>query len=84
MSKRVVVTGGSCVSALGQSWPEILTNLKSKKNCVVRMEQYEKYAQMNTKFAAPMNFTPPELPSAKNTRYGTCCAYGYLLHGLRH
>ncbi|MCL1956722.1 MAG: beta-ketoacyl-ACP synthase [Fibromonadales bacterium] len=70
MSKRVVVTGGSCVSALGQSWPEILTNLKSKKNCVVRMEQYEKYAQMNTKLAAPINFTPPDYSRQKTRGMG--------------
>jgi len=70
MSKRVVVTGGSCVSALGQGWPEILTNLKSKKNCVVRMEQYEKYAQMNTKLAAPVNFTPPDYPRQKTRGMG--------------
>ncbi|MDR2582544.1 MAG: beta-ketoacyl-ACP synthase [Fibromonadaceae bacterium] len=70
MSKRVVVTGGSCVSALGQNWSEILTNLKSKKNCVVRMEQYEKYAQMNTKLAAPVNFTPPDYPRQKTRGMG--------------
>ena len=70
MSKRVVVTGGSCVSALGQSWPEILTNLKNKKNCAVRMEQYEKYAQMNTKLAAPVNFTPPDYPRQKTRGMG--------------
>ncbi len=70
MSKRVVVTGGSCVSALGQNWPEILANLKSKKNCVVHMEQYEKYTQMNTKLAAPVNFTPPNYPRQKTRGMG--------------
>jgi len=65
MNRRVVVTGGSCVSALGQSWQEILANLKSKKNYVVRMEQYEKYTQMNTKLAVPVNFTPPDYPRQK-------------------
>jgi len=65
MNRKVVVTGGACVSALGQSWTEILANLKSKKNCVVHMEQYEKYAQMNTKLAAPVNFAPPDYPRQK-------------------
>ncbi len=65
MNRRVVVTGGSCVSALGQDWQEILANLKNKKNCTVRMEQYEKYSQMNTKLAAPVNFTAPDYPRQK-------------------
>jgi 3-oxoacyl-[acyl-carrier-protein] synthase II len=65
MSRRVVVTGGSCVSALGQDWQEILANLRNKKNCTVRMEQYEKYSQMNTKLAAPVNFAVPDYPRQK-------------------
>ena len=65
MSRRVVVVGGSCISALGQTRQEILANLKKKKNCVVRMEQYEKYAQMNTKLAAPVNFAAPDYPRQK-------------------
>jgi len=65
MNRKVVVTGGACVSALGQNWNDILANLKSKKNCVAHMEEYEKYAQMNTKLAAPVNFTSPDYPRQK-------------------
>jgi len=70
MNRKVVVTGGSCVSALGQNWQDILANLKNKKNCVVHMEQYEKYAHMNTKLAAPVNFTPPDYPRQKTRGMG--------------
>ncbi|MCL2283738.1 MAG: beta-ketoacyl-ACP synthase [Fibromonadales bacterium] len=70
MNRRVVVTGGSCISALGQDWQEILANLKSKKCCTVRMEEYEKYAQMNTKLAAPVNFATPDYPRQKTRGMG--------------
>ena len=32
MSRRVVVTGGSVVSALGNEWPVIFASLKEKNN----------------------------------------------------
>lgn len=70
MSRRVVVTGGSCISALGQEWQEILANLKSKKNCTAYMESYKKYTQMNTKLATPVNFTPPDYPRQKTRGMG--------------
>ena len=63
--RRVVVTGGSIVSALGNDWPQVLETLKKGKNCVRRMDDWDKYAGMNTRLAAPVDFTPPDLPRKK-------------------
>ncbi|MDR2864922.1 MAG: beta-ketoacyl-ACP synthase [Spirochaetaceae bacterium] len=65
MKKRVVVSGGGVVSALGNEWVDILTSLKAGKNCVRYMEEWDKYDRMNTRLAAPVNFTPPNFPRKK-------------------
>ena len=65
MSRRVVVTGGSVVSALGNEWPEIFAALKQKKNKIKYMSEWEKYQGMNTKLACPVDFTPPDFPRKK-------------------
>ena len=56
-SRRVVVTGGSMVSALGNDWQTALKNLKAKKNFVSYMKEWdEKYPLMNTRLAVPVDF----------------------------
>jgi 3-oxoacyl-[acyl-carrier-protein] synthase II len=65
MKRRVVITGGSIISALGNEWPAVLEKLKSGKNCVRRMDDWEKYTKMNTKLAAPVDFTMPDYPRKK-------------------
>lgn len=65
MTRRVVVTGGGCFSSLGCQWPQIYEKLKSKKNCVVKMEDWIRFEQMNTKLAAPVPFPLPDLPRKK-------------------
>ena len=65
MSRRVVITGGGCFSALGMQWEEILQRLKSKKNCVVQMESWNQYEQMNTRLAAPVLAPFPEMSRKK-------------------
>ena len=56
-SRRVVVTGGSMVSALGNDWQTALKNLKAKKNFVRYMNEWdEKYPLMNTRLAVPVDF----------------------------
>ena len=60
--KRVVITGGAIVSALGSEWPEVLANLKSLKNCVRRIDDWERYTRMNTKLAVPIDFKLPDYP----------------------
>ena len=65
MNRRVVVTGGGCFSALGIQWNEIFLRLKSKKNCVVVMEDWKRFEQMNTRLAAPILQPLPEMPRKK-------------------
>ena len=56
-SRRVVVTGGSMVSALGNDWQTALKNLRAKKNFVRYMKEWdEKYPLMNTRLAVPVDF----------------------------
>jgi 3-oxoacyl-[acyl-carrier-protein] synthase II len=65
MKKRVVVTGGGVVSALGSDWQTILAKLKEGKNCVRRMDEWDKYQRMNTRLAAPVDFEVPDYPRKK-------------------
>ena len=51
------MTGGGIVSALGNDWETILSNLKAKKNFVKYMKDWDaKYPLMNTRLAAPVDF----------------------------
>jgi len=63
--KRVVITGGAVVSALGNEWPDIFNALKAGKNCVRYMKDWEKYTYMNAMLAAPIDFTMPDYPRKK-------------------
>ena len=65
MSRRVVVTGGSCVTSLGMELDEIFSELKSLKNHIVHMDDWDKYAQMNTRLAGPILYDLPEYPRKK-------------------
>jgi len=67
MEKRVVVTGGAVVSALGYEWSEIYGNLKAGKNFVRYIKDWDRFARMNTRLAVPIDFTMPDYPR-KNTR----------------
>lgn len=67
MKRRVVVTGGSIISPLGSDWETSWKNLRSLKNGVQYMEDWEKYKRLNTRLAAPALWTMPEY-SRKKTR----------------
>ena len=51
--KRVVVTGMAGISPLGSTWETVSARLKSLTNGVVRMDEWDKYKDLNTKLAAP-------------------------------
>lgn len=52
--RRVVITGAGICSSLGDTWEEILKTLKGLQNCVVRMDDWDKFGDgMNTRLAAP-------------------------------
>ncbi|MBQ6905203.1 MAG: beta-ketoacyl-ACP synthase [Spirochaetia bacterium] len=65
MNRRVVVTGGSIISALGNEWDEIFASLKQKKNKIKYMPEWEKYQGMNTRLACPVDFKAPDFPRKK-------------------
>ena len=70
MNRRVVITGGAIISALGNEWEDILKNLKLKKNFVRRMEDWDRYTRMNTRLAVPVNFQMPDYPRKKTRGLG--------------
>ena len=56
-NRRVVVTGGGIISAMGNDWQTVLKNLKAKKNFVKYMHEWdEKYPLMNTRLCCPVDF----------------------------
>ncbi|WP_297700890.1 beta-ketoacyl-ACP synthase [uncultured Fibrobacter sp.] len=63
--RRVVVTGGSCISSLGFDADTAFEGLKSLKNRVVRMDAWDVYKQMNTRLAAPILEPLPQYPRKK-------------------
>jgi 3-oxoacyl-[acyl-carrier-protein] synthase II len=66
--KRVVVTGVGAISPLGHDWPSVLASLRSLKNAVRRMENWE-YEGLNTRLGVPAQpFTLPEHYNRKATR----------------
>ena len=62
---KLIVTGGSVISALGNDWSSIFESLKQKKNKIKYMPEWEKYQGMNTKLASPVDFVPPDFPRKK-------------------
>lgn len=64
--RRVVVTGAAALSPLGHDWPSIRAHLGSYRNAVQPMPQWDIYAGLNTKLAAPAQ--PFELPSNYNRK----------------
>ena len=70
MNRRVVVTGGSVISALGNEWNEIFANLKHKKNKIKYMPEWERYQGMNTRLACPVDFKAPDFPRKKTRGMG--------------
>ncbi len=69
MQKRVVITGGGAVSALGQSWSEIRSKLIARQNCVRYMHEWDVYPEMSTRLASPVDgFSLPAHYTTKRKR----------------
>lgn len=79
--KRVVITGMSLISALGNTPDEAFERLHTYENCVEYQPELERYDKLTTRLAARIkNFTKPEHFSRKITRsmgsvaiYATAC-----------
>lgn len=63
--RRVVVTGGGMLSALGDDWDEAFRNLKAGKNFIKYMKSWDKYARVNTRLACPYEKELPAYPRKK-------------------
>ncbi|MFY8275193.1 beta-ketoacyl-ACP synthase [Pseudoalteromonas sp. SSDWG2] len=58
--KRVVVTGMSCITALGDTWQSFREALEKGENAVQLMPSWHEVQDLNTKLAAPViNFERP-------------------------
>lgn len=67
--KRVVVTGMSGITALGDTWDNIEAKLRAGINGVRRMPEWDRYAEgLNTRLGAPTQFTTPTHYSRKALR----------------
>ncbi|MGB6136680.1 MAG: beta-ketoacyl-ACP synthase [Shewanella sp.] len=67
--KRVVITGMGGVSALGHDWQQVKASLLAKHNCVIRMNEWDRYPDLNTRLAAPVqDFAIPSHYSRKKIR----------------
>ncbi|WP_394126545.1 beta-ketoacyl-ACP synthase [Vibrio hepatarius] len=69
MSRRVVVTGMSGVTAFGNDWQSVEPKLRACENATQYMESYEQYDGLNTKLAAPVDdFELPKHYKRKQVR----------------
>ena len=59
LTKRVVVTGIGGVCGLGTSWAQVHAGLRARRNTIRRMPEWDRYTDMNTKLAGPVDFSPP-------------------------
>ena len=67
--KRVVVTGMSAITPIGQDWATVAGNLKSLQTAVQYMPDWEIFEGLNTQLGAPVtDFTKPEHYSRKQVR----------------
>ena len=67
--QRVVVTGVGAFSPVGNDWPEIESNLRSLKNGVRYIEDWDVYDGLNTRLGAPVpNFELPASFTRKRIR----------------
>lgn len=63
--RRVVVTGAGMLTALGRDWAEASEKLKSGKNCIKHMPDWDRYTRMNTRLACPYEGEIPHFPRKK-------------------
>lgn len=70
MTHRVVVTGGSLISPIGEDWETFERNLRTKKSGIKYMPDWEVYKNLNIKLAAPAIFTQPKYGRKKTRGMG--------------
>lgn len=63
--RRVVVTGAGMLTALGRTWDEAYSTLKAGKNCIKKMDEWDRFPKMNTRLACPYTGELPKFPRKK-------------------
>lgn len=67
--RRVVVTGMGGICALGSRWEDIERGLRARRNTIRRMDEWDRYTDMNTRLAGPvLGFEPPAHWTRKQLR----------------
>jgi 3-oxoacyl-[acyl-carrier-protein] synthase II len=67
--RRVAITGMAGITALGQDWNAIEAKLRNNVSGVVRMDEWDRYKDLNTRLAGPVrDFTLPSHYTRKRTR----------------
>ena len=66
--RRVVVTGMAGITALGDRWNDIEFRLREGRNGVRCMAEWENLGGLNTRLAAPVDFTTPAHYPRKTVR----------------
>ena len=68
-ARRVVVTGAGGITPLGHDWASVESSLRSCRNAVARMPEWDIYEGLNTRLAAPArDFELPAHYNRKTTR----------------
>ncbi len=66
---RVVVTGMAGFSPIGNTWESIRARLQQMQNGIVRMDEWDRYTDLNTRLAGPItDFVVPEHYRRKDLR----------------
>ncbi len=52
--RRVVVTGMAGITSLGDTWPTIEANMRGGRTGIRRMEDWERFGDLNTRLGAPV------------------------------
>ena len=67
--KRVVVTGMAGITSLGSDWPTISANFKAGKSGIRRMDEWDRFSELNTRLGGPVDdFVQPKHWTRKQTR----------------
>ncbi len=66
--KRVVVTGMAAITPLGNDWETVADKLKTQTTGIRHMADWDKYNGLNTRLAAPVEFSRPEHYTRKQVR----------------
>ncbi len=68
LKKRIVITGMAALTPIGNDWQTVAGNLKDVKTGIQYMPEWEVYNGLNTRLAAPTEFSRPPHYSRKQVR----------------